>query len=336
MTTKIGWGFIGASTIAREWMIGAVRAQPDQDIVAVHSTNPQRGAAFAKEHNIAQHYNDLDAMLANSAVHSVYISTTNQLHKEQTLAAARAGKHVLCEKPLALTVADAKLMAKACVDAGVVMATNHHLRCAATHRKVRDLLREGAIGKPLYARVFHAVYLPPHLQGWRLDQPSAGGGLVLDITVHDVDTLRFLFDAEPTEVIALNQHSGMAKAELEDGNMAVMRFDNGVLVQLHDAFTIKYAGTGLEIHGTEGSIVARDVLTQRPIGRIFVRDANGEKEIPVDHENLYVRAVAQFTRAVQGQGAPAATAEDGIRSLTTALAVLDSARTGKRVAVSFN
>lgn len=330
-----GWGFIGASTIAREWMIGAVRAHAGHEVVAVMSTDPVRGAAFAKEHNIAHCYTDIASLLANPAVHAVYISTTNQLHKEQTLAAARAGKHVLCEKPLALSVADAREMAQACANAGVVMATNHHLRCAATHRKIRELLRDGVIGKPLYARVFHAVYLPPHLQGWRLDQPAAGGGLVLDITVHDADTLRFLLDSEPVDVVAMNQESGMSKAGLEDGTMAVVRFANGVLVQIHDAFTVKYAGTGLEIHGTDGSIVARDVLTQRAIGRVFVRDAKGEREIAIEHENLYVRAVAQFAAAMRGEGQPAASAEDGIRSLTTALAVLDAAKSGQRVSIAF-
>jgi 1,5-anhydro-D-fructose reductase (1,5-anhydro-D-mannitol-forming) len=116
--------------------------------------------------------------------------------------------------------------------------------------------------------------------------------------------------------------------------MAVLRFFNSVLVQLHDAFTIKHAGTGLEIHGTDGSIIARDVMTQRPVGQVFLRDANGEREIPVEHENLYARALATFNAAVRGEGQPAATGEDGVRSLATALAVLESARTGRRVTIA--
>ena len=142
------------------------------------------------------------------AVDAVYISTTNELHKAQTLAAAAAGKHVLCEKPLAVTLADAREMVAACRQAGVVMGTNHHLRNAATHRKIRELIQSGAIGKPLFARVFHAVYLPPHLQGWRLTTPNAGGGVILDITVHDADTLRFVLGAEPVEATALSQQAG--------------------------------------------------------------------------------------------------------------------------------
>jgi 1,5-anhydro-D-fructose reductase (1,5-anhydro-D-mannitol-forming) len=331
---KIGWGFIGASTIAAEHMVAAVSAQPGHEVVAVASSSAERGRAFAKRHAIATAYDSVQALLADPAVQAVYISTTNELHHPQVLAAAAAGKHVLCEKPLALNLEDAVAMVKACREAGVVMATNHHLRNAATHRKIRELVREGAIGKPLYARVFHAVYLPLHLQSWRIDKPKAGGGVILDITVHDADTLRFVLGAEPVEAVALSQATAMVHDGLEDGVMAVLRFDNGVLAQLHDAFTVKHAGTGIEIHGEQGSIVGRDVMTQQPIGSIVLRTAAGEQTVPVTHENLYQRGVAAFCAAMRGEGAPAATAEDGVRSLATALAVLDACRTGNATRVA--
>ena len=132
----------------------------------------------------------------------------------------------------------------------------------------------------------------------------------------------------------MTQQANLASGEFEDGVMAVLRFSNDVLVQLHDAFTVKHAGTGVEIHGTEGSIVGRDVMRQRAVGQVLLRDANGEREIPVEHENLYERALAAFNAAVRGEGKPAASGEDGVRSLATALAVLESARTGRRVAIA--
>ena len=288
------------------------------------SADPDRGKAFAEANRIAASYASVETLLADPNVDAVYISTTNELHKAQTLAAAAAGKHVLCEKPLALTLADAREMVAACNAAGVVMGTNHHLRNAASHRKMRELVQSGAIGTPLYARVFHAVYLPPHLQGWRLNKPSAGAGVILDITVHDADTLRFILGSEPVEAVALSQQSGMAQGGLEDGVMATLRFDNGTLAQLHDAFTVKFAGTGLEIHGSDGSILGRDVMTQRPVGRVTLRNAQGETELSLDHENLYARALRAFVAAIHGEGPPSATGEDGVRSLATALAVLEA------------
>ena len=323
-----GWGLIGASTIAAEHMIAAIRRQPGHDVIGVASGSHERGKDFAHRQGIPTAYSSVDALLADPSIHAVYISTTNELHRDQVLASAAAGKHVLCEKPLALNLDDAMAMVNACRDAGVVMATNHHLRNAATHRKIRDLIRQGAIGKPLFARVFHAVYLPPHLQGWRLDRPLAGGGVILDITVHDADTLRFILDAEPVEAVGMKQSTAMAHDGLEDGVMAVLRFDNGVLAQLHDAFTVRHASTGIEIHGEQGSIIGRDVMTQQPVGDVLLRTSGGEQSVAVEHENLYERGVAAFCAAVKGEGAPAATAEDGVRSLATALAVLDACRTG--------
>jgi 1,5-anhydro-D-fructose reductase (1,5-anhydro-D-mannitol-forming) len=333
MSKTTGWGLIGASTIAREWMVDAIRSQPGHEVVAVMSTSAERAQAFATQHRIAAAFDSLPALLADPAVDAVYISTTNELHLPQVLAAAAAGKHVLCEKPLALTVADARRMQAACRGAGVVMATNHHLRNAASHRKIRELVQGGAIGRPLFARVFHAVFLPPHLQGWRLERPDAGGGVVLDITVHDADTLRFILGAEPVEAIGMTQASGMARAGLEDGAMSVLRFDNGVLAQIHDAFTVRHAGTGIEIHGTEGSIIGRDVMTQRPVGEVILRNAQGERTVELTPGNLYVRGVASFAAAMRGDGEPAATAEDGVRSLATALAVLQACREGRSVRI---
>lgn len=329
MTTR--WGLVGASTIAREWVIGAIRATGGE-IVSVMSSDAGRAQAYASENGIPQGTSDLGALLG-SGIDAVYISTTNELHRQQTLAAAAAGKHVLCEKPLDLSVAGAREMVAACTAAGVVMGTNHHLRNAGTHRAMRAAIAEGRIGKPLFARVFHAVYLPPHLQGWRIITPGAGAGVVMDITVHDADTLRFVLGEEPVEVTAMVQEGGMGAAGIEDGVMGTIRFQSGLLAQFHDAFTTRFAGTGFEVHGTEGSLVARDCMTQRPVGDVMLRTAEGDEPLPVDRTNLYERALAAFHAAIRGEGHPAASGEDGVRSLALAAAVLDAARTGRSVTV---
>jgi 1,5-anhydro-D-fructose reductase (1,5-anhydro-D-mannitol-forming) len=324
----IGWGLIGASTIAHEWVIGAIRATGGE-IRAVMSSNAERGKAYAQENGIANATTDLDALLADPDIKAVYISTTNELHLPQALAAAEAGKHILCEKPLALTLADAHAMVTAAREAGVVLATNHHLRNAGAHRAMRQAIRDGRIGRPLAARVFHAVYLPPHLQGWRLDRPEAGGGVILDITVHDADTLRFVLDDDPVEAVAMKQSAGMGQSGLEDGVMGVLRFKSGLIAQFHDAFTARYAETGFEVHGSEGSLVARNVMTQKPVGSVVLRNAEGETELDIDRTNLYETALSAFHAAIVGKGTVAASGEDGIWSLATGLAVLASATTNE-------
>ena len=325
--SHVRWGLIGASTIAREWMIEAIRAAGGE-VVAVMSGDPERANRFAAEKGITTAVTSLDAFLG-SGIDAVYISTTNELHCSQTLSAAAAGKHVLCEKPLALNLADARRMVEVCKAAGIVMGTNHHLRNAATHRALRAAIKQGRIGRPLFARVFHAVYLPPHLQGWRITTPGAGAGVIMDITVHDADTLRFVLDDEPTEVTALSQSSGMAAGGIEDGVMGAIRLRSGLIAQFHDAFTTKFATTGFEIHGSEGALVATNCMTQRPVGELLLRTAAGEERLPLDHENLYARSLTAFHAAIRGEGAPAATGEDGVRSMAVALAALESAATGR-------
>jgi 1,5-anhydro-D-fructose reductase (1,5-anhydro-D-mannitol-forming) len=198
---------------------------------------------------------------------------------------------------------------------------------------MRDAIAAGRIGKPLAARVFHAVYLPPHLQGWRLERPEAGGGVILDITVHDTDTLRFVLGDDPVEAIAFSQMGGMGQAGLEDGVMGVLRFKSGVIAQFHDGFTTKFAETGLEVHGTDGSLIGRNVMTQRAVGTVTLRSAEGEQELPLDHRNLYETALSAFHAAIAGKGNPSATGEDGVWSLATGLAVVEAAKTGSAVKI---
>src|SRR5215217_1496523 len=205
----LSWGVIGASTIGREWMVPAINAQPDSTVAALVSSNPERGRQYADDLGIPKVFSSIADLLEDPAINAVYIGTTNEWHEPQALAAIAAGKHVLCEKPLALSFESASGMVEAACAAGVVLGTNHHLRNAATHRTMRNLIRRGSIGRPLAARVFHAVYLPPHLQGWRIDRPEAGGGVILDITVHDADTLRFVLEDEVTEVSAMTASQGL-------------------------------------------------------------------------------------------------------------------------------
>lgn len=220
------WGLIGASTIASEHMIGAIRASGGQ-IETILSSNADRATGYAAEHGIAHGVTDLDAVM--EGVDAVYISTTNEKHLPQAMAAIAAGKHVLCEKPLAMSVADAVTMVRAAEAAGVTFATNHHLRNAGSHLAIREAIEQGRIGDVLSVRVFHAVSLPPHLQGWRIDNPGAGGGVIPDITVHDADTVRFHLGEDPVDVVAMKVSGAMGQG-VEDSAMSVWSMPSGAMI----------------------------------------------------------------------------------------------------------
>jgi 1,5-anhydro-D-fructose reductase (1,5-anhydro-D-mannitol-forming) len=327
------WGAIGASWIAEDFVIPALR-ESGATVSAVYSHSQVRASSYATKNRIAGGYSDLDAFLADPGIDAVYISSTNQMHHGQVLAAAAAGKPILCEKPMATSLDEGREMVAACQRAGVVLAVNHHMRNGPTLRAMKRLLQEGAIGKPLAIRIFHAILLPEFLRTWRVSRPEAGGGAILDLTSHDADNLRFLLEDEVDDVVAISSGQRFATEGVEDAVMGVMRFRSGVVASFHDAFTIGTSPTGLEIHGTEGSLIGTEVLRQGPIGEVTLR--RGDEVVPVDvgpRENLYVRGINQFTEAVLGSGRPAVSGEDGLRALAVALAVAESARTGRRVQV---
>jgi 1,5-anhydro-D-fructose reductase (1,5-anhydro-D-mannitol-forming) len=328
------WALIGASTIAAQYMIPAFRAQQGGEVMRVVSGSAERGAAYAVEHGIPASGTSLDEALGDAEVDAVYISTTNEKHFPQAMAAIAAGKHVLCEKPLAMTLDDAVAMVRSSDDAGVVFATNHHLRCSGSHRAVRALIEAGRIGKVLSLRIFHAVHLPSNLQGWRINAAEAGGGVIPDITVHDADVTRFLLGEDPETVVAQMGVSGMGQG-VEDSAMSVWTMPSGAMVMSHESFTHPFAGSGFEVHGTEGSIFARGVMTQNPVGEIELVTSVGRDTVPFPDHDLYTQGVSQFVDAVAGTGRPAATGWDGVKSLAVALAVREAAQSGIRQQVDY-
>ena len=326
------WGLIGASTIAAEWMIDAIRANGG-DIRGVQSGSAEHGKAYAEKHAIPESFTSVDALL-DLGLDAVYISSVNDKHKAQLEAAAARGCHIYCEKPLTLTLGDAISMLQTCQDSQVQFATNHHLRWAATHQAIRQAITDGLIGEVRSARVFHAVYLPPHLQGWRINNPSAGGGVVLDIAVHNCDLLAYLLGEYPTTVTSMTDIKALGEG-LEDDAMSVWRFPSGVLAYTHESFVTPDAGHGVEIHGSEGSLIGESVMSQQPTGTVYLQHDGVKTELKVSPHNLYTAAVADFVSAINESRAPVCDGVAGTKSLAVALAVLDSAKRGQHVSVNY-
>ena len=333
--TSLRWGLVGASDIAATRVVPAIR-DAGHTAVAVLSSSSERAQDYANRNGLDFGTSDLDVLLGRDDIDAVYVSTTNELHHRQVLAAVAAGKHVLCEKPLAMTMADAWEMVDAAERAGVVLATNHHLPAAGTHRRIRELVADGAVGDVVAVRVFHAVSLPERLQGWRLTSPERGAGVTLDITCHDAAAVNAILGLEATEAAAVAARQGPWESAVEDAVVSAIRYGTDTLVQTHDAFTVPFAGTGLEVHGTRGSIVARDVMTQDPVGQVLLRDADGEREVEVtDRRDLYVVTLQAFADAVSGNGSAIVDGVAGARALAVALAVQEAATSGRTASVAW-
>lgn len=324
------WALIGASNIAAHWMIPSIRAAGDE-VVAVVSSDLARAQVFAHEHGIA-HALDDERRVRECGAEAVYVSTTNDRHHGAVLRAAEQGCHVLCEKPLSLQLDAGREMVQACQKAGVVLGTNHHLRHNSAHRQMRRVLADHGLGRVIAARVSHAIHLREKLQGWRIDNPQAGGGVVLDIAVHNADSLAFLLGEHPVRVSAVTRSAGMGRG-VEDQAMSIWSYASGVLASTHQGFNTPGASTRLEILGEIGSLEAQGVLGTAPGGSLTLRQAAGDEDLPLTHENPHLNGLREMHKAIAGQPHQMATGEDGLRSLAVALAVLKSAERGAQVEV---
>lgn len=331
------WGLIGASDIAATRVIAAIHASGG-DTVGVVSGSAERASDFAASHGLARFTTDLDDLLGWD-IDAVYISSTNALHYDQAVRALRAGKHVLCEKPLALKAAQAEAMVKLAEETGLILAANHHLPGSPLHAKARELVTAGTIGTVLSAKVAHAVLLPERLRGWRLGQGTPGSGVILDITCHDASVLNPLLGTPVAVTAFAVRQAGWNTGGQEDAAMTVIRYERDglppVLAQTHDSFTVGYAMTSLEVHGTSGTIQVFDAMTQDSKGEILLTTEDGTNTVDVDcSEDLYVIGLRAFTEAVAGTGTPTATGRDGLMALKVALAAQESATSGRTVRIN--
>lgn len=288
----LGWAIVGTGAIARSRMAPAIARHGR--VVAVVSASAERAARFAAEIGAPRAYAALADALADDGIEAVYVSTTNELHAEQAIACLRAGRDVLCEKPLALSLDDADAMIATARESGRMLAVNHHLRASESLARMRTLLEAGAIGAPRLIRTLHRCHVRPERRGnWRMTDPARGAGVILDLTVHTADAIRFVCGRE---IVSVRAHAAPPGIELAVAG--TMRLEDGVPVAFADAYSPQPGCSSIEIHGDEGMLEAHGVF-------------DGVVECG---EDPYARTVERFT-----EGRPAATAEDGRASLAVAL-----------------
>jgi 1,5-anhydro-D-fructose reductase (1,5-anhydro-D-mannitol-forming) len=300
-----GWALVGTGAIARSRMAPAIARHGR--IVAVVSASAERASRFAAATGARRAYTTLDDALADEAVDAVYVSTTNERHAAQAIACLRAGKHVLCEKPMALSLDDADAMIAAAAESRGTLAVNHHLRAAGSLERIRSLVAAGAVGRPRLIRTLHCCHVRPERRGnWRMTDPLRGAGVILDLSVHTIDAIRF---ATGREVASVRGHAAPAGIELAVAGTLLL--DGDVLVSLADAYSSLPPLSVIEIDGDEGRLEARGVLDGSGRATIVL----GEQVIECD-DDPYGRTVERFAA-----GRPAATGEDGRAALAVALAL---------------
>ena len=284
MAAPIAWGIAGFGWVAADFMAPAIAEAGDR-LVAVADPSPR--ARAAAERLGLRWFDDVRALAADPVVEAIYVATPNHLHRAAVEAAASGGKAVLCEKPIAATLAEAEAAVAACGRAGVLYGTAFDQRHHPAHRRLRDLVRDGRVGTVTAVRIVYACWLGPtwssgHDGGdnWRADAAKAGGGAMMDLAPHGLDLVDFLL-GEPLDGVTALMQRRVHDYPVDDGALLVGRTRSGVLASLHVAYNCPDAlpRRRLEIVGSAGMIVAENTMGQDAGGTLTLMDgATGEAE----------------------------------------------------------
>jgi predicted dehydrogenase len=343
---RVAWGVIGSGGIAlRRTIPEGIVPAANARLVAVYDVNQEVNRQVAERFG-ARAASNLDELL-EADVEAVYVATPVHAHREQVLACARARKHVLCEKPLGLNVAEAEEMVAACRQSGVLLGTALMMRFHSQHQAALKLIREGRLGQPVYARAQLSCWYPPIPGAWRQDPALGGGGALMDMGGHCLDLLEMFFG--PARRLACLTTRAVHGYAVEDGATVLLDFANGALGTVDTFFSIpdEASENVLELYGSLGAILARGTIGQSSRGVMIARlrgeqtgyDAQQERaaaggvEIAPEPVNMYRAEIEEFSRAVREGRPPAVSGEDGLRNQRLLAACYESARTGKMVEV---
>ncbi len=342
MSRKLKWGVIGSGGIAGRRTIpeGITKAR-NARLSAVFDINQKVNAAVAKEHG-AEEAANIDALL-DTNIDVIYVATPAGVHAEQVQACAEAGKNVLCEKPLGMTVVEAEGMIDLCRQKGVKLGCAFMMRFVAQHQEALRLIREGRLGRPVYARAQLSCWYPPIEDAWRQNPATGGGGSLIDMGGHCIDLLEMFFGEIARVSCFINNSIHNYKSE--DSATAMLFFENGALATVDTFFCIpdNSSKNVLELYGSKGSILAEGTIGQGSAGRMKAfLEQNGEEydaqqarsaaeglAIEPEPVNTYRAEIEEFSSAVLDDREPTISSELGLRSQKILTACYESARLGK-------
>ena len=345
MTGKIKWGVIGSGGIARRRTIpeGITKAG-NAELTAVFDINTQANAEVAEKFGVKQ-TSSIEKLLSVN-IDAVYIATPAHLHGDHVRTSAKAGKHILCEKPLGMTVTEAQEMIEICKQMKVMLGCAFMMRFVAQHQEALRLIKEGRLGKPAYARAQLSCWYPPIEGAWRQNPATGGGGSLIDMGGQCIDLLEMFFGKVAMVSCFINNIIHAYKSE--DSAVAILFFENGALGTVDTYFCIpdNSSKNVLELYGSKGSILAKGTMGQGPAGEMItfleqakdydaqqVRTETQGMVIAPEPVNTYQAEIEEFSQAIIDRRETVIGAELGLRSQKVLAACYKSARLGKAIKV---
>ena len=343
---RVGVGIIGSGFVA-DIHAHAIKQVPEIDLVAVASPTPGKAKAFAADRGIPHAYEDYRELIARPDVQMVTLALPNDRHAEAAIAAAKAKKHVICEKPLCRTLEEADRMIAACRDAGVLLLYAEELLFAPKYVRAKTLVDEGAVGKPFLVRQSEE-HDGPHM-AWFWDVERSGGGVLLDMGCHSIEFGRWVL-GKP-KVKSVYAHMGtyvhQAKTKGEDHTICIVEFEGGGVVLAENSWA-KRGGVDdrCEIYGSEGFTRA-DLLrgsalltySQKGYGYAVEKAGTTQGYTFTMYEEVwnygFPQELRHFARCAMGKEKPVETGADGRAVLEILYAAYHSAGEGRKIAFPY-
>lgn len=340
---SVGIGLIGSQFVSRAHAESMERYVRGAHLVAVASPTEAHVSAFAREFAIPWHSTDYRELLARPDVDVVSIGVPNDLHCQIVVDAARAGKHVIIEKPLCITLDEADRMIAACHEAGVLLMYAEELVFAPKYVRARQLIQEGALGELFLVKQLEK-HSGPH-SPWFWDVDRSGGGVVLDMGCHGVELARWLFDKRPVQSVtahcSLVVHKDRTRAE--DNAILTLEFEGGGVALIEDSWSF-FGGMDdrLELLGSRGSVMC-DIVHGNAM-KTFSLDGYGyamEKSAGTKGYSFTIfeeswnygfpQEMQHFVDCIRQGVRPSESGEDGREVLRILFAAYESAATGRRI-----
>ncbi|PYR76091.1 MAG: gfo/Idh/MocA family oxidoreductase [Acidobacteria bacterium] len=307
--TRLRWGLIGCGDIARKRVAPALRDSPACELVAVNRAQSALAESFARTFGARRWYADWQELLADADIDAVYIATPVHLHAPQTLAAAEAGKHVLCEKPMALDPGECARMIDVCRANRVRLAVAYYRHFYPAIARIKALIASGAIGDPVVAQInaFERFNPPPdHPRHWLVEKARAGGGPMFDFGCHRLEVLLHVLG--PVRRLTSLAANVAFDREVEDTAVATLQFESGACATLTVTHAAQEPQDTLDIFGTGGSLHVAELNA----GRIRIVGGGEERvEVHAPDANLHRPLIDDFVDAVLNDRDPAVSGETG-------------------------
>jgi len=305
----VRWGLIGCGDIARKRIAPALRDSTQSEFIAVSRRQSDLAETFAREFGAKRWYASWQELLRDEEVSAVYIATPVNLHARQTIAAAEAGKHVLCEKPMAINLAECDAMIAACRANDVKLGIAYYRHFYPVIERVKEIIQSGELGIPVLAQINAFEQFnpgPDHPRAWLLNRSQSGGGPMFDFGCHRIEVLANIFG--PIKRVKSMLANVSFTREVEDTATALFQLESGACATLSVTHAAREPQDSLDIYGDGGSIHV-SALNQ---GTLAISSSAGERleALPPD-QNLHAPLISDFVEAVTKKREPAVDGETG-------------------------